>query len=54
MDPAVIAAEWRTPNAYYESLERKESGIADTAECLPLPAQLKPLAAQLGEHPTYR
>ena len=54
LDPAALATEWRSANAYYESLERPESGIADTAECRPLPAKLKPLAAQLSEHPTYR
>lgn len=54
LDPAALATDWRSANAYYESLERPESGIADTAECRRLPAQLKPLAAQLSEHPTYR
>ncbi len=54
LDPKEVAAEWRTANAYYESLERTESGIADTAQCRALPAQLKPLATQLSQHPTYR
>ncbi len=54
MNPATLATEWRTANAYYESLEKTESGLADTATCAPLPAALAPLAAHVRAHPTYR
>lgn len=54
IDPAVATAEWRKANAYYESLERSESGIADTAGCRPLPARLSSLAARVSDHPTFR
>ena len=54
IDPAHAAAEWRTANKYYETLEHSESGIADTAECTPLPSRLSSLTAQVTDHPTFR
>ncbi len=54
VDPAHAAAEWRTANAYYEALEGRESGIADTVECRKLPARLLSFAAQVSADPTVR
>ena len=54
IDPAILADEWRAANDLYYDLERKEAGIADRAQCLPLPAALEPLAAELRADPYYR
>ncbi len=52
--PAVLADEWRRANDVYFDLEAAEAGVADTAECLPLPAEMEPLAVQLRADPYYR
>ncbi len=54
MDPAEVAAEWRAAHAYYESLESSQSGLADSAQCSPLPVELSAAAALVRDHPTYR
>jgi hypothetical protein len=54
LDPAPVAAEWRAANAYYESLEKTQSGIADTARCEPLPASMAAQADQVRASPAYQ
>ena len=53
-DPRALADEWRAANDHYHALEVDEAGIAESAECLPLPKALKPLAKALGRYPYYR
>ena len=53
-DPRALAAEWRTANDLYAMLEQKEAGIADTIECLPVPAALAPLEAELRACPWFQ
>ena len=43
----VLADEWRAANDLYFDLEQNEAGAADGAECLPLPAAMRPLARKL-------
>lgn len=54
MRPRALADEWRSANDLYRELEVGEAGIADTAECLPLPKALRPLAKALTEDRYYR
>jgi len=49
-----LADEWRSANDLYYALEQSEAGIADGAECLPLPAAMRPLAAKLKRNPYFR
>lgn len=53
ISPAEATAEWRAANAYYETLEKTEAGIADTAECHALDRSLVPLAKTVEQHPTF-
>lgn len=43
-DPKRLADEWRRANDHLYHLEQVEAGIADAARCLPLPADMRPLA----------
>lgn len=54
MAPSDLADEWRRANDRYFDLEASEAGVADTADHLPLPAAMEPLAAQLRADPYYR
>ena len=54
IDARRLADEWREANDYYHVLEENEAGIADTAECLPLPKAMRPLAKALARYPYYR
>jgi hypothetical protein len=54
MSPRALADEWRAANDHYHALEVGEAGIADTAECLPLPKALRPLAKALAGYPYFR
>ena len=54
IDPASLTDEWREANEHYYELEQKEAGIADQAECLPLPRAMKKLAAELKADSYYR
>lgn len=49
-----LADEWRAANDHYYDLELSEAGAADDVECLPLPAELKPLARKAKAHPWFR
>lgn len=50
----LLADEWRAANDVYFELEKTESGAADKADCLPLPAELEALADQLRADPYFR
>lgn len=52
--PALLADEWRRANDLYYDLEASEAGVADTAQCLPLPSEMEALATQLRADPYYR
>jgi hypothetical protein len=54
MDSRALADEWRAANDHFHALEVSEAGIADTAECLPLPKAMRPLAKALESYPYYR
>ena len=54
MDPRTLADEWRAANDYFHALEVAEAGIADAAECLPLPAEMSPLARALAKDRYFR
>lgn len=54
MDPRALADEWRAANDHFHALEVSEAGIADTAQCLPLPRAMRPLAKALEAFPYYR
>src|SRR5438067_1708343 len=54
LDPRALADEWRAANDHFHDLEVNEAGIADTAECLPLPTAMRPLAKALEAYPYYR
>jgi hypothetical protein len=54
MDPRTLCDEWREANDRYYELEKREAGLADTAECLELPAAMRPLAEALAAHPHFR
>ncbi len=54
MDAGALADEWRAANDIYYDLEQSEAGIADTAQCLPLPPRLEALASALKTSPYYR
>lgn len=54
VDQRAATAEWREANSYYQRLEDSESGIADTAECHALSADLSSLADEVVAHSTYR
>jgi hypothetical protein len=54
MDPRALADEWRAANDHFHALEVSEAGIADTAQCLPLPKKMRPLAKALEAYPYYR
>jgi hypothetical protein len=54
MDPRMLADEWRAANDHFHALEVSEAGIADSAECLPLPKAMRPLAKALEAYPYYR
>ena len=45
--PRLLADEWRVANDLYYDLEQQEAGIADGADCLPLPRRLAPLARKV-------
>jgi len=49
-----LADEWRSANDHYYELETSEAGAADGIECLPLPAELRPLARKVRAHPWFR
>ena len=49
-----LADEWRAANDHYHRLEKREAGIADGIECLPLPERLRPLARRVKAHPHFR
>src|SRR4051812_3622038 len=52
--PRALADEWRAANDLYHDLEVAEAGIADTADCLPLPKVLRPLAKSLAGYRYFR
>jgi hypothetical protein len=54
MDPRAVCDEWRLANDRYYDLEKREAGIADKAECLELPAAMRPLADELAALPSFR
>jgi hypothetical protein len=54
MSPRRLADEWRAANDHYHELETAEAGIADTAQCLPLPKALRPLAKALDRYRYFR
>jgi hypothetical protein len=54
LDQASLADEWREANEHYYELEQSEAGVADEAECLPLPPKMRKLAAELKADPYYR
>jgi hypothetical protein len=54
IDPRMLADEWRAANDHFHALELSEAGIADTAQCLPLPRAMRPLAKALHDYPYYR
>lgn len=54
MPPRKLATEWRAANDRYHDLQTTEAGAADGAECLALPAAMKPLAAALRRDPYFR
>jgi hypothetical protein len=54
MDPRALTDEWRAANDRYYELERSEAGIADRAECLELPAAMRPLADELAALASFR
>jgi hypothetical protein len=53
-DRASLVDAWRAANDYYDLLENKESGIANTVQCFPLDATLAPLADAMQADPRYR
>jgi hypothetical protein len=44
---SVLVDAWRAANDYYGTLEEKEAGIADTAQCTDLRPKMKPLAKRV-------
>lgn len=54
LDPRKLVDDWRRANDRYAALEAEEAGLADAAECLPLPKALRPLAEALLDHPHAR
>jgi hypothetical protein len=54
VSPRVLADEWRAANDLFHDLELEEAGIADRADCLPLPREMRPLARALKAHPHFR
>ncbi|MEA3060780.1 MAG: hypothetical protein QOJ94_561 [Sphingomonadales bacterium] len=52
--PRVLADEWRAANDLFHELEQTEAGIADAADCLPLPRAMRPLAKALRDYPYFR
>jgi hypothetical protein len=54
MSPRALADEWRKANDLYYELEQAEAGIADGAQCLKLPAAMRPLARKLRADPYFR
>lgn len=54
MPPRKLADEWRAANDRYHQLQTTEAGAADNADCLPLPAAMRPLAAALRRDPYFR
>ena len=54
MDQRALCDEWRVANDRYYDLERSEAGYVDAAECLELPAAMRPLADELARHPHFR
>ncbi|MBV8685284.1 MAG: hypothetical protein JOZ90_11495 [Alphaproteobacteria bacterium] len=49
-----LADEWRKANDLYYALEQAEAGAADGAQCLPLPAAMRPLARRLARDRYFR
>lgn len=47
MSPKALTDRWRAANDHYHTLEVRESGIADTAECHPLTAAQKKLTNKI-------
>ncbi|HEY0412600.1 MAG TPA: hypothetical protein VGD66_05630 [Allosphingosinicella sp.] len=54
IEPRQLADEWRQANDLFYALEQKEAGLADGAECLPLPKAMKPLETALLADPYFR
>jgi hypothetical protein len=52
--PRLLAEEWRAANDLFHALEEEEAGIADAAQCLPLPKAMRPLARALKAYPYFR
>lgn len=53
-DRAALTAEWRAANDYYQELERREAGIANTGSHRELDPGLERLAAEVRTNPQYR
>jgi hypothetical protein len=53
-DRAALTAEWRAANEYYQELERREAGIANTGSHRGLDPGLERLAAEVMAHSQYR
>jgi hypothetical protein len=49
-----LAGEWRVANDYYQELECREAGIANSASHRELDAELAPLAEEVKAHPHFR
>ena len=53
-DRATLTAEWRAANEYYQELEEREAGIANTGDHRELDPCLEPLAEAVRASPQYR
>jgi hypothetical protein len=54
IDARSLTAEWRAANDLYYDIEQAEANIADTIECLPVEARLRPLARAVRANPWFR
>jgi hypothetical protein len=54
IDARSLTAEWRAANDLYYDIELAEAGIADTIECLPIEAGLRPLARAVRANPWFK
>ena len=53
-DRAALTAEWGAANEYYQELERREAGIANTGDHRELDPDLEPLAEAVRASPQFR
>jgi hypothetical protein len=54
IDARSLTAEWRAANDLYYDIEQAEANLADTIECLPIEARLRPLARAVQANPWFR